>query len=195
MMKQPEQSTPTLDDEGVKKMSSVRNDAEFTLVGVSAFLEADPRPTFVVNANFIGDLKPIYLNTSIRRNYRLMHELPFVDRGSDICNTMKAANLARWVRDLVEGVSRKRASTMYYSGFVWTGFVIEGTWTVISGDLPPQEAIMESPIDGNVAPDAPKNDPTTSDSLKLKEDCGPHDPVDAAQPVFVSIVSSFDWRP
>jgi hypothetical protein len=122
------------------KLRTPENDVDFAATGVGEFLEADPRPTFVVCDEFGDDLEPVYLNRAIRANEQLTRAIPFKARPNSPPNPSKTSGIefVSWVRE-VSKVKRGHASTISFLGLIWTGFTVRGRWVVVSGDLPAEE--------------------------------------------------------
>jgi hypothetical protein len=159
------------------------NDEEFATLGIAVFLEADPRPTFVLNvdANLNDALEPVFLNESLRSDVQLLKSLPFKTKPNSPGPPSKvlSSNFKLWIKDLAQlgdlGLSCS------YSGIAWTGFIVSRRWIVISGEcasLPSPSSLpvrSESPADTTDGPPRLRRTLTDSEENLLLISPVPHE--------------------
>lgn len=110
--------------------------AEFKTTGIDAFLDLDPRPTFVLKleAGFSDVLVPDFVNESFLANSQLRDAVAFTRRPELAIPSPRPAysGFQLWIRALAldEPVTSKHFT---FCGFVWTGFKVQQRWLVISG--------------------------------------------------------------
>jgi len=116
-------------------------DQEFLTLGIGTFLDADPRPTFVldIDANFNDALEPVFLNKFLQWDSQLLKSLPFKIKPNSPGPPSKvlSTTFKLWIKDLARLGDAPLSCS--YSGITWTGFIVSRKWMVVSGecaDLP-----------------------------------------------------------
>ena len=114
---------------------------EFLALGIGTFLDADPRPTFVlgVDANLNDALEPVFINKFLQWDSQLLKSLPFKVKPNSPGPPSKvlSTTFKLWIKDLARLGDAPLSCS--YSGITWTGFIVSGKWIVVSGecaDLP-----------------------------------------------------------
>jgi hypothetical protein len=130
-------------------------DQEFAALGVGAYLDVDPRPTFVltVEANLDDVLEPVFLNDSLHSNRQLLKSLPFkfqLDSPRPL-SKLPSSNFKLWIKDLAQ-LEDPRLSCSY-SDITWTGFMVRRKWIVVSGEC----ATLSTPANLPVRSESPAN--------------------------------------
>lgn len=117
-------------------------------LGLTSFLEADPRPTFVldVNANLNDALEPVFINESLQSDAQLLKSLPFKvkPRSPGPPSKVLSSTFKLWIKDLVQ-LEDARVSCSY-SGVNWTGFIVSRKWIVISGECANLSSLASLPV-------------------------------------------------
>jgi len=117
-------------------MQSENTAQDFATLGSGTILEADPRPTFVLDAlaNLNDTLEPVFLNEALRCDPQLLRSLPFKLKPNSPGPPSKllSSNFKLWIKNLAQlGDTQLSCS---YSGITWTGFIACKKWVIISGE-------------------------------------------------------------
>lgn len=116
-------------------------DNDFAAIGVGGLLEADPRPTFVLNldTNANDSFTPDFVNKAFQSNSQLKGTIPF----KTTSDSLASAEFRIWIKAKARHETASPAS-FDYCGITWTGFKVQNRWLIISG----QESSDESSSDG-----------------------------------------------
>jgi hypothetical protein len=133
-----EYSSPrgTGDDSGE---DSAAVEGHFANIGITGFLDADPRPTFVVarNTDFNEGTDPTFSNISLRSNVGLMRALSIKTKSNSpqLSPKVSSTEFRAWIKDLsqLEDFESLDPAPFSFWGFLWTGFILHKRWLVISG--------------------------------------------------------------
>jgi hypothetical protein len=107
--------------------------------GLGALLDADPRPSFIVD---IGTKPPSVVYTSTA----------FASHGSlpGILNPLRQQNAQLWQRFDELSTGSRRHQTFFFAGVLWTATALQ-TWLVISAneEAPSEDALHADPVEDN----------------------------------------------
>lgn len=149
-------------------------DQDFANIGVMAYLDVDPRPTFVLNieANLNGELEPVFVNKSLSSDIQLLKLLPLKTKPDSPQPPSKSpgSNLKLWIKDMAQLESPQLSCS--YCGITWTGFTVSRKWIVISGEC----ADLSTPTILPVRSESPDNSTTsqrTGPGTEISKDSHP----------------------
>jgi len=100
----------------------------FTALSVSSLLDADPRPTFVIEstASDARSLNPVFCNQAIRRVQRVYTVL--ILQEGDLLAFQNVCDLA-----ICDAKARRATARSYYfAGLQWQTYLVSENWIVFS---------------------------------------------------------------
>jgi hypothetical protein len=153
-------------------MQSENTAQEFATLGSGTFLEADPRPTFVLDAlaNLNDTLEPVFFNEALRCDPHLLRSLPFKLKPNSPGPPSKllSSNFKLWIKNLAQlGDTQLSCS---YSGITWTGFIACKKWIVISGECVDLSSLANLPRRSDNSVDTTDGPPPLKRVLTSSED-------------------------
>ena len=132
----PEYQRRSTEDAVDGDMHAERLEQDFAALGVETYLNVDPRPTFVLDAeaNLNELLKPVFINESLRSDPQLSKLLPIKSNSDSPRSSAKVSgsNFKLWIKELAQLEDARLSYS--YSGITWTGFVIRRKWIVVCGN-------------------------------------------------------------
>ena len=147
-------------------------DQEFLDLGIGTFLDADPRPTFVldVNANLNDTLEPVFLNKVLQWDAPLLKSLPLRTKPNSPGPPSKvlSTSFKLWVKDLSRLGDAPLSCS--YSGITWTGFIVSRNWIVISGECADLPSPANLPVPGGSPVTTPDGQPRLRRALTSSDE-------------------------
>lgn len=132
-------------------------------IGVCELLDADSRPTFIVDLDPDADsselstaLKPVFCNSALHLHQQLHDVITDSDISKETSSSARATaylEFRRWVNSVTKHDDSKDIFPLFYEyvGMLWTGSTVRQRWRIISGNMlwkaPTQDLTSSGPLE------------------------------------------------